>query len=226
VSFWTAFGQLLPLIVGTMISPLPIAVVVAMLVTPDGQRNGTAFCAAFMTVTAVEAAAILVLATAAGDSGGGRRGIGVVPLGVGLLFVALAFRSWRGRPREGAAAGSPKWMDAVEGFTALKAAGLGATLAGTGLKNLSLVASAGVVITTASLPNWQSVVLAVAFVVLGCLGVSGPVFFLVVRGAEGAALTLQSWRSFLVAHNAVIMMVLFSVLAATNLADGLGDVLR
>ncbi len=228
MAFWTAFGQLLPFIVGAVISPLPIAVLVAMLVTPAGRRNGTAFAAAFMGVTAVETAVIVILSNAAGadDSSTARRGVSVVPLMVGVLFVALAVHSWRGRPRDGVAAVAPKWMDAVEGFTALKAAGLGATLAGTGLKNISLAASVGVVISSAALPDWQSAVLAVVFVVLGCVGVSGPVVFVAVRGAEGAALTLQSWREFLIAHNAVIMTVLFSVLAATNLNDGLSGVLR
>jgi hypothetical protein len=81
MSFWVTLGRLLPLIVGAVISPLPIAVVVAMLVTPDGLRNGTAFAAAFLLVTAVETAAILLLATAAGDSSCARRGVGAVPLG-------------------------------------------------------------------------------------------------------------------------------------------------
>jgi Sap, sulfolipid-1-addressing protein len=51
--------------------------------------------------------------------------VSVVKLLFGILFVLIAARTWRGRPREGDEAAMPKWMQAIDRFGAGKAFGMG-----------------------------------------------------------------------------------------------------
>ncbi len=47
---------------------------------------------------------------------------------LGLLFLLLAIRRWRSRPKEGEEPKMPKWMASIDTFTAGKAFGLAALL--------------------------------------------------------------------------------------------------
>jgi hypothetical protein len=58
------------------------------------------------------------------------------------------------------------------------------------------------------------------FVVLGSLTVAGPVVYFMVAG-ERAAAPLASIKQFMAAHNAVIVMVVFLVLGAKLLGNGI-----
>jgi len=136
-----AIGQTLPTALGIAISPLPIVAVVLMLVTPRGRVNGSAFVLGWIVGLAVLGAIVLALASGADASEDGEPAtwVSVLKLVLGLLAVLLGVRQFRGRSANG---DEPSWMQALDRFTPVKAAGTGALLSAVNPKNL-LLAVAG-----------------------------------------------------------------------------------
>ena len=64
----------------------------------------------------------------------------------------------------------------------------------------------------------------VLFVVLASLSIAIPVAYTLV-GGDRARRTLDGWRTWLTAHNAAVMAVLFVVIGARLLGEGLGEFL-
>lgn len=64
----------------------------------------------------------------------------------------------------------------------------------------------------------------VLFVILASLSIAVPVVYILV-GGESARRTLDGWRAWLTAHNAAVMAVLFVVIGAKLLGEGLDGLL-
>ncbi|PTT21452.1 hypothetical protein DBR36_03955 [Microbacterium sp. HMWF026] len=211
---------LLPLAVGMAISPLPIVAVVAILLSARGRRAAPAYTATFFAVTlAAIAAGALTAAGASGASGGAKGNVVVVVLGALLTvgFATFAVVSWRGRPRHGQPAVAPKWLAAMDSITLGRAAGLGLLMAATNSKNLPLELKGGALIGAAHLPIAATALLCVALAVAGSLTLILPT----VLGATGIpriTTALDRLKSEMIEHNAVIMTVLFAILAANEAA--------
>jgi threonine/homoserine/homoserine lactone efflux protein len=144
-----------------------------------------------------------------------------VKVGLGALFVLMALRQWRSRPRHGETPTMPKWLQAVGAFTPLKAGGLGIGLSALNPKNLALTLAAAGSIAQAGLSDGESAIAVLVYVVLASLTVAGPlVFFLVAPHA--ASKPLDSMKQFMSDHNAAIMVVVLLVLGAKLIGDGIG----
>jgi hypothetical protein len=220
-----AIGEILPLAIGIAVSPVPIVAVILMLFSPRARSNGPAFLLGWVAGLIVAGVIILVLAEG-GDvgSGGGPSTTASwikLLLGVGLLFLAL--RQWRGRPQQGEQAKVPKWMQAIDTVTPVKAAGLGALLSSVNPKNLALAIGAALAIAQLGLSTGDTAVSYGMFVVLGSLGIAVPVIYYLV-GGEGAKKTMDGWKAWLLANNAAVMAVLFLVMGASLLGKGIAGV--
>jgi threonine/homoserine/homoserine lactone efflux protein len=219
-----AIGDLLPSAVGVALSPVPVIAVILMLGTPRARSNGPAFAVGWVAGLVVVSVVVLVVASGADEPGSGpSRTVSWITLAIGVLFVVMAFRQWRGRPKPGQEATMPGWMSTIDGFTAGKSLVLGAALSGANPKNLALTLAAAASIAQAGLGGGQSAVAVAVFVVLGSLTVAGPVLFYVVASDKAAA-PLATIKSFMSAHNAVIMMVVLLVLGAKLLGSGLAGI--
>ena len=64
----------------------------------------------------------------------------------------------------------------------------------------------------------------VLFVILASLSIAVPVVYVLV-GGDGAKRTLEGWRTWLEAHNAAVMAVLFIVIGAKLVGSGLDAIL-
>ena len=145
---------------------------------------------------------------------------GVLQLVVGLLFWWWALRQWTHRPGEGEDVALPGWLQAVQELGAVRAVGLGFLLGGLNPKNLGLAASAGATIGAAELGASLAMVAVTAFVVLGSTVLFGVVGLYFVA-PERARPVLNALRGWLTIHNTAVMLVLFLVLGATLVGDGL-----
>ncbi|MEU1494178.1 GAP family protein [Streptomyces sp. NPDC005776] len=215
-----AIGQVLSPAIGVAISPVPLIAVILMLATPRGRVNGTAFTVGWVVALTAAVAALIAVGAGGGADGGSApaRWVSWVKLGVGVLFLLLAVMQWRGRPRAGQDAELPGWMDAIDRFTAAKAAGFAFLLAVVNPKNLALVLTAAVSIAGATSATGDRVVAAAVFVALASLCTVVPlVVFLF--GGTSAADRLNGWKTWMAAHNAAIMTVLFLVLGAKSVGD-------
>lgn len=213
-------GDLLPSAVAVALSPVPIVAVILMLGTSRAWSNGVAFAAGWLAgLTAVTVLVVLV----AGDTDSNEdasTGASVAVLVLGLLFLLLAVRQWRSRPQAGETPPTPAWMAAIGRFTTGRSLTMGVVLSAANPKNLALSLAAAVTVAQAGLPAGQDVVAIATFVIVGSLAVVGPVAAYLVVG-ERTAQPLASAKQFMTAYSWVIMLILFVVLGAKLIGDGL-----
>src|SRR6185295_18870953 len=149
-------GALLPSAVAVALSPIPIVAVILMLDTPKARSNGPAFALGWVFgLTAVSVIVLLVAHGASDPDSASSTSVNWVTLGLGVLFLALASRQWRGRPKKGEAPVMPKWMASIDGFTAPKSLVLGVALSAVNPKNLALTLAAAGSIAQAGLGGEQ-----------------------------------------------------------------------
>ena len=166
---------------------------------------------------------VIVLVVAGGSSSSGSTASTTQDwfrIVFGVLFLALAGRQWRGRPKPGEEPTMPGWLATIDSFTTGKSFGFGILLSGVNPKNLALTLAAASSIAQAGLSGSQSAIAVLVFVVIGSLTVAGPVIYYLVATAT-AAKPLASIKQFMSDHNAVIMMVLLLVLGAKLIGDGI-----
>jgi hypothetical protein len=194
--------------------------------TPRARANGPAFTLGWIVGLVAVSVIILVVAGGADDPDSATStGVNWVQVGVGLLFFSLAHRQWRSRPARGEEVELPKWMASVDHFGPVKTLGLGLALSAANPKNLVLTAAGAAAIAQAGLSTGDEAVALVVFVGIASITVAGSVALYLVAG-ERAAAPLASIKDFMGQHSAVIMMVLFLVLGAKILGDGLGGFAR
>jgi threonine/homoserine/homoserine lactone efflux protein len=220
-----ALGQLLGSGVVVALSPIPIIAVILMLTTPRGRTTGTAFMVGWIAGLVVATGLVLTLASGADEAGTGTAdGAHVITLLVGLLFLALAVKQWRGRPKGDAEPALPAWMAGIDGFTTVKCLGLGAILSGVNPKNLAMAVSAGVALAETGASPGQTVVGSAIFIIVGSVTVAGPVLGSLVA-PQATASMLAVAKAWLTANNPTIMFVLFLVLGASKTGEGLAGIL-
>lgn len=216
----SSLTPLLPLAVGMAISPLPIVAVVAILLSARGRTAAPVYTAAFFMVTlaAIAVGALTAAGASSASSGAGGRLV-VLVLGALLTvgFSVMAVVSWRGRPRPGATPTPPGWLAAMDAITPVRAAGIGVLMAATNSKNLPLELKGGALIGAAHLALPLAIVLCVGLAVAGSLTLIVPTA-LGATGSPRIVSALDRLKSEMIEHNAVIMTVLFAVLAANEAA--------
>ncbi len=220
--FWEAVGGLLPSAVGVALSPVPIIAVILMLATPRARATGSAFAIGWVAGLVVVSVIVLALAGGADDpSSTSSDVVNWIKVALGVVFVLMAARQWRSRPKAGTEPTMPHWMETIDGFGAGKSLGLGALLSGVNPKNLALTLAAAVSIAQAGLSTGESAVAVLIFVLIGSITVAGPVVLFLVA-PQAAAKPLDTIKQFMSEHNAVIMFVVLVVLGAKLLGDGIG----
>jgi threonine/homoserine/homoserine lactone efflux protein len=216
-----AIGGLLPSAVGVALSPIPIVAVILMLGTPRARSTGPAFAGGWVFGLVAVSVIVLLVAGDADSSDDTSTAVDVVILLFGLLLVAVAVRQWRGRPRAGQEPQMPKWMAAIDDFTARRAFGLGVLLSGVNPKNLALTLAAAASLAQAGLSAGGDAAGVAVFVAVGSLTVAGPVLAYLLMG-KGAERPLGEIKQFMADHNAVIMTVVCLVLAAKLIGNAIG----
>ena len=217
-----AIGQVLSFGVGVAISPIPIIAVVLMLSTPRARANGPGFLLGWVVGLAVVGGIVLVASGAADatDDAEPAAWVAWLKIALGALSLLFAVRQWRGRPAPGEDAALPGWMRAIDSFTFGRSAAMGVALSAINPKNLLLtVGAAAAIAGTGAASGEQAVALAV-FVVIGALGPGIPVGIYFALG-ERAREVLEGLKAWMGAHNAAIMTVLFAVIGAKLLGDGI-----
>jgi threonine/homoserine/homoserine lactone efflux protein len=216
-----AIGDLMPSAVGVALSPVPIVAVILVLGTPRARSNGPAFALGWVAGLVVVSVVVLIVAGGADDPDSGTSdAVDVVKVLFGLLLLAVAWQQWRKRPRAGQEPEMPRWMSALDQFTAGRSLGLGALLSGVNPKNLALTLAAAAGIAQAGLSTGDEITAVVVFVVIGSLTVAGPVVAYMLAG-ERVCRPLDRAKQFMADENAVIMAVVCLVLAAKLIGNGI-----
>ena len=196
--------------------------VILILISERKATNGPAFAIGWglAVFAAVSLFALLGGAADADSDETVSNGVNWLQVALGALFVWFGIRSWQKRPRPGVVAPEPKLFGAVGSMSALLAFGVGALLAVANAKNLPLEISAGGSIAQAGLSSGDAVVVIALFALVASLSVLVPVVAVLVLG-ERTREPLDATKEWLLANNATIMLVLFSILGAKMLGKGL-----
>jgi threonine/homoserine/homoserine lactone efflux protein len=222
----SVIGDILALAVGVAISPIPIIAVVLLLSTPKGKGNSLSFLLGWLIGLGLVGVIVLLVADPAGASeeGAPAAWVGWLILILGVLAIVLGIRQFLGRPRAGEEPPMPKWMGAIDKFKPGQSFGIGFVLAAVNPKNLTLTLAAAATIAGAGLTGADPYIVLAVFVIIGTLGLAIPIgiYFL---GGDKASETLAELRHWLAVNNASIMAVLFVVIGAKLVGNGLDTVL-
>jgi threonine/homoserine/homoserine lactone efflux protein len=218
-----AIGGILPLAIGVALSPIPIIAVVLMLATPRGRVCGPAFVVGWLIGLAVVGTIVLLVAGSAGatsSDGEPETWVSVLKLVLGLLLLLVGFRQWRGRPQGDTEPALPKWMEQIDTFTPIKAAGLAAALSGVNPKNLIFTVGAAAAISQAGISSGDQAIVMAIFIAIATLGPGIPLGIYYALG-DRSGKVLAELRGWMVQNNAAIMSVLILVIAAKLVGDAI-----
>lgn len=219
-----AMGEVLPAALGVALSPFPIIAIVLVLSTPKARANALGFALGWVVGVSV-ITAVLVFVTGPADDAGSDAAtvVGWIKVVVGVALLALAAKKWRTRPRDGEEPTTPGWMASLDAIEPVRAIGLGAALGAANPKNLAFTFAAASSISELGLSGSDAAVAGAIYVALASITVLAPVGAHLVSGPRVEP-ALNSVKEFMLANNAVIMMVILLVLGAKVLGDGLAVV--
>jgi threonine/homoserine/homoserine lactone efflux protein len=218
-----AIGQSLPMAIGVALSPIPIIAIILMLVTPKARVDGPLFVVGWFVGLVVVGAIGLTVASSAGasDSGTQSNTTNWVLVAIGVLLIGGARRQWAKRPVGDEEPPTPKWMAAIDKFGPGKATVTGFVLSAANPKNLLLALAACASIAATDIAGSEQVVAYLVFAIIGTLSVAIPVGIFFFMG-DGAGPILDGLKQWMAQHNAAIMTVLFLVIGAKILGQGIG----
>ncbi|MGW0923004.1 GAP family protein [Streptomyces sp. NPDC002755] len=216
-----AMGAVLPAALAVALSPFPLIGIVLLLAGRHGRRNGVLFTAGWIAGLGIVATLVVVVFGGADDPESPSSAVadwGRVLAGAAL--IVLGARTWRQRPAGGNETETPRWMASLDDVSALRALLLGALLAGANPKNLVLTASAATSIVETGVHDGELAVAVTVFVLVGSCTVLGAVIIHLL-GGQRAVSFLDSVRQFMVTNSTVITAIVFLLLGASILGDGL-----
>jgi hypothetical protein len=214
-----AIGDILGFAVGVAISPVPIIAVILMLFSAKAKANSVSFLLGWLIGLLLAGGVVLAIGLEASE-GGPSDASGWIKILIGVLFLFLSWRQWSNRPTGEEEPQMPGWMASIDDFTAAKSFGLAFLLAAVNPKNLGLTVAAAAAISARGLTGGEEIVVLVVFALLASLTVAVPVVWFLVSGA-GAEEQLTVMKDWLLANNNTVMAVLFVVLGAKVLGDGI-----
>jgi hypothetical protein len=218
-------GDVLPLAIGVMISPLPIIAVISMLLSKRARSNSLTFLLGWILGLIIIGGAMLLIAGTQNFSPGSEPSTGASIIRVlgGLLLLFLATMVWRISIRPGEQPKLLKQINAMDTFTTAKAFGLGLFLSAVYPKNIILTLIAALTIVQSQVSGLLNITVLsvfIIFLIISSILVVIPVLASFILG-DKAAQTLNSWKTWNVEHYTAVMVVLMLALAAMNLGKGL-----
>lgn len=215
---WQVVGETLGSAVGAAISPMPLIGLMLIFFSKRPLVNSLAYSLGW--VLAMFALALLTLGANNASSSDSSSRSGWVQLVVGLLFLFLAYSQWQKRPRPGYDPATPKWMAGIADMTPIAAFALAVVLLGLNPKNIGLAAAAMTTVANAGLPAGEQWGAGIIWVLIASATALVPTVWVAVAG-DSAKPALERGKDWLLDHNAVIMMTLFTLLGVVSLGNAL-----
>jgi hypothetical protein len=219
-----AIGEILPFAVALAAGPLPIIAIVLILVSDDARAKGIGFVFGRIAGLALIVAAGLVIFSLIDDPALAHRdhprpAVSVARIVVGVLLVALAYRSWR---RRNTPSRPSRLTRRVESLTPKGSVGLGLLVSAVDPASVSLGFLSGLDIAAARLPVPTAVIVAVAIVALSSVTITVPLAGYLV-GGQAARDRLVGVKGWLLSKEKAVMMVLFLIVGAMLIGRGIRD---
>jgi len=218
-------GDMLPLAIGVMISPLSIVAVISMLLTRRGRGSSLTFLFGWVLGLIIIGSIVFSIAGMRDYSPGSEPSIAasIIKLLAGVLLLFLATTMWRISIR----GEQPKLLaqiNAMKTFTPVKAFGLGLLLSAAYPKNLTLTLIAALTIVQAQVSTLLNIEVFVIFIIICSILIIIPVFASFVLG-DAAPQMLNRWKAWNEKHYTAVMVIILIGLATMNLGKGLTGLL-
>jgi hypothetical protein len=213
--------DLLPLMIGAAVVPIPIIMVFLLLGNPGGLSKAAAFVGGAITVRLVQGigfGVILGSDLAAKSEPGSNLIVSTLLTVVGVLMLITAFKYWN--REDDPDAPPPRWMAALGGLSTPKAFGMGAGLVAISAKQWVFTLSAIGVIGGAQLAPLAGIGLFLFYVLVAqALGLIAVLASAIAPRRAGSA--LASARGWLERNNRGIMIVFSLVFGLFFLFKGI-----
>ena len=214
-------GEILPLAVVVMVSPINIIAAILLLFSPRPKAAAAAYLGGFaLGVGAVLVVFDLVAEQVDWSSSDSSRGGAVLRIALGVWLFLAAVQKLRARA---ASEGPPELPPRMQGISSMapgRAAATGFAIGALNPKNLAMALAAALAIGAASLSTSDAAVVMVVYVAIASAGVATPLVTALLLG-ERAEPVLHGWRTWLERNNEVVMAVLYFVFAFVLVGNGL-----
>ncbi len=159
-----------------IISPGSITIVILLLMSDRGWRNGLGYMAGYISMYTAIGVAVLVLGVNLAENASSEQSVtaSVVLICLGLLLFAITFRNWRKPPINNGEQPS-RFSKIIDSITPVRAFVFAATIAVINAKNLGIFLSAVSVLLLSSLLLTTKLAILVPLVLIFCLSVIVPV---------------------------------------------------
>ena len=221
----TALTNSLTYAIGIAASPIPIVVVIMMFVSTRPRVNSAVFVTTWVLGIATIATVASVVPGLGADADSRSTGRGILRIVLGAVFLMLALRNWRRRAAPGEEPAVPSWLNPDGGIGVRAAVGLGVLLSLLNPKDLALAVSGGAAIGAEGLPAGQWALAVVVFTLVAVSTVAFPVVVYLVVGARTVD-AFDRLKEWLLRHNAVVLAVIWLLLAVVFVLEGVAVIDR
>lgn len=160
-----AIGEILPLALGTALSPLPLIAIVFLVLSTNGTGRSLGFMAGRLLGIALTLTILTLAAEAMPESREATLFGGILKIALGLGLVYLAVSKWRKRPQGDTKPAPPGWMLSLDTISTPRAFGLGLLVTAINPKELAFALGAAISIGAAHQPAGPLVVLELIYIV-------------------------------------------------------------
>ena len=201
---------------GVAVSPVAIATVLVMLSSPRGSTNAVSFAAGWTAGIAICAVGFTVVVDRLDVTDSRPVWLGVLNAAVGAAFLGAAATIWLlRRPPD-----APPWLNAIDGFTRVRSASLGAFLSAASPKVFALSLGAALSLAEAQASPLKNMATVALFIAIGAAGVVVPAAAYVALPGHGAK-QLAAFRGWLSRYERTVLIVLGLAIGGLFLRDGL-----
>ena len=187
----TVLIQSLILASGGLLSVGSITIVILLLISDQGWRNGLAYMLGYVTGYALIGLSSLWIGYTVAENRSGEPGSfsSILFITLGILLLWLTQRNWRKPPVENNE--SSRLFAILDKITPPKAFGFGALVTVINFKNLAIFLSAVSVTLLSDLPQSQKIIIVLLIVLVFCMSVIIPVLIYVIFPRQ--ADTVLNW---------------------------------
>jgi hypothetical protein len=214
-----AIGGSLPMAVGIALSPLPIASVIILLMTPQARTNAPAFLLGWIAGILAVGVAVFVLPGIETTRGEPTPLSGLIRIILGIFLWAMAWKQWQQRPGPDEPVTAPEMLARLDTIGTVHSLVMGFLFTAINPKNLVLTAAGAATIDSSMLaPNSQIIALSI-FTTIASLSVALPLaaYFIARQSVEGM---FVKWKGWLIENNVTALIVLLLVFGTLLVGRG------
>jgi hypothetical protein len=215
-----AISGSLPMAVGIAFSPLPIASVIILLMTPQARINAPAFLLGWIAGILTVGFLVFILPGIETAQGDPTPLSGLIRIILGIFLLALSWKQWQQRPKPNEPVKVPKLLARLDRIGTAHSLATGFLFTGVNPKNLVLTAAGAATIDSSMLAPQAQILALFFFTTIASLSVALPLaaYFLARQSVED---TFAGWKDWLIENNVTALIVLLLVFGTLLIGRGI-----